>query len=240
MSFDYNQVAWVNNKYFSQSYREKTMPMVKQLLLEHLPKPANILDLCCGVGRIAQSLLVEGYKVTGLDISEEMLRYAHENAPKGEFILGDARSFELPSIFHGVISTGALNHVMNLEELTNVFRNVYTVLRPKGMFVFNLDLDDGFYSDWNDSSYSGVRDDCAWIVQQNYNLEEKILQLKITGFELVEGNWRRLDDVMLARNYSSLEIKSALVSVGFREVTLHEGEQNSAQNMHNYYFASRK
>ncbi|NEO33290.1 MAG: class I SAM-dependent methyltransferase [Symploca sp. SIO3C6] len=240
MSFDYNRVAWVNHKYCSQPYGEQVMPTVKQLLLEHLPKSSNILDLCCGVGRITQRLLTEGYEVTGLDISEEMLRYARENSPNAEFILADARFFELPPIFHGVISTGALNHVMHLEELTCVFRNVYAALQPQGMFVFNLDLDDGFYSDWNNSSYSVVKDDCAWIVQQNYNPQEKILEMKITGFEQVEETWKRLDTIMLSKNYSSLEIKSALTSAGFRDVTIHEGEQNSEHNMHNYFFSSYK
>ena len=38
----------------------------------------NVLDLCCGTGQLALYFLEKGYKVTGIDLSEPMLRFARE------------------------------------------------------------------------------------------------------------------------------------------------------------------
>jgi 2-polyprenyl-3-methyl-5-hydroxy-6-metoxy-1,4-benzoquinol methylase len=43
---------------------------------EGLPKDKPILDLPCGTGRLAETLLSEGFTVVGVDISEPMLQVA--------------------------------------------------------------------------------------------------------------------------------------------------------------------
>jgi SAM-dependent methyltransferase len=53
----------------------------RSLLLEHLPAaPATVADLGCGTGTLALLLAEEGYAVTGVDFSPEMVRLAREKA----------------------------------------------------------------------------------------------------------------------------------------------------------------
>ena len=58
---------------------------------------ARILDLCCGIGRVAVPLAKLGYKVTGVDLAPEYIkrarRYAKSKgvARKTKFIVGDYR-----------------------------------------------------------------------------------------------------------------------------------------------------
>jgi len=138
----YDPFAQMYNESWGPKFCQKGLPLLEKLLLQHLPQEAHILDLCCGTGQIAQQLLTKGYRVTGLDGSEAMLHYARENAPTGQFILGDARLFEFPPTFHAVISTNAtFNHVMNLEELKSVFHNVYAALLDNGFFLFDLNME---------------------------------------------------------------------------------------------------
>lgn len=40
----------------------------------------NILELACGTGALAVAFAKDGYKVTGLDLSEEMLMIASQRA----------------------------------------------------------------------------------------------------------------------------------------------------------------
>jgi SAM-dependent methyltransferase len=229
---NYNPIAQVNNEYYSCQYFEHILPSVQQLLLSNLSIGAKVIDLCCGAGRLTQALLKEGYKVTGIDSSEEMLRYARDNAPNGEFILGDVRLFELSPVFDAAVSTGALNHIMCQEDLISVFRNVYRVLRNNGKFVFNILLDEGFQAGWDGFILSDAKDDFAWIVKHIYDPKDKIGQIKITGFELNAGNWQRLDDTMLVKSYSSNEVISALEQVGFSQVSIHQSEPD-CQNSNN-------
>lgn len=41
-----------------------------------LPRGARVLDLCCGMGRHSLALSEAGYEVTGVDLSEALLREA--------------------------------------------------------------------------------------------------------------------------------------------------------------------
>ncbi len=90
---DYDPFAWVYNKHWGDSFTGPSLHAMENLVLAYLPDKARILDLCCGTGQLAQILLAHGYQVTGLDGSDEMLKFARENAPAGEFIMDDARSF---------------------------------------------------------------------------------------------------------------------------------------------------
>ncbi|MFB2923840.1 MULTISPECIES: class I SAM-dependent DNA methyltransferase [Aerosakkonema] len=239
----YNPFARIYNEYWAADIAKKTIPPLEKLLIPHIPERARIIDLCCGSGQVTQQLLKRGYQLTGIDGSEEMLDYARKNAPSGEFLLDDARFFKQPPTFHAVISTtGSLNYVMNLEELTSVFRNVYAALLENGLFVFNVYLEAEYQSDWNGSMSGDIKDDYAWAVRQIYDPENKIGELKVTIFQLVEGNWQRTDTTIQEKCYSSAEIQYALENVGFTEVSVYDAERELGveRSTGNTYFVCRK
>lgn len=218
--------AWANiyNQYWGARYCENNLPPFEELLQKYqTPQEANILDLCCGTGHMVQHLIEQGYQVTGLDISEAMLRYARENAPNAQFILDDARFFNLPLTFNAVISpSGSLNHMMTIEELKQVFTQVYNALLDNGIFLFGLNLEDG-YKSWNGAITDGdVKEDLAWACCDNYDPVEKIGSFKITIFQLSEKGWQRFDINNLVRAYSQAEIVSALECVGFKNINVYE------------------
>jgi SAM-dependent methyltransferase len=239
---NYDLLAQGYNEVYAESLSEHTMSILEQLMLPYLPEAASILDLCCGTGQLAQKFLIKGYQITGIDRCEEMLRYARKNALGGKFILGDAYSFELPQSFQGVISMYALNYVMNLKELINIFQNVEKTLQKNGLFVFNLRLEEEFKLYWNGSKTRIIRDNYAWISHQIYNPKEKIGQIKITGFQRLYGNWKPVEQTLLEKSYSCGEIESSLKSVGFKEVNIHYVKNDlSTQETSEYtYFVSRK
>ena len=61
----------------------------RALMLDLLPPaPARVADLGCGTGTLALLLTEEGYDVTGVDVSPEMVRRARAKAPGVEFVRG--------------------------------------------------------------------------------------------------------------------------------------------------------
>lgn len=229
----YDAFADIHSKSWGAELR-KSIPDIEKFIRQHLPEgvPENpkILDLCCGTGELAQNLQHTGYQVTGLDGSEEMLRYARKNAPDSDFILDDARFFKLPSTFHGVVSTNfGLNHIMNLEDLTCVFRNVYAALLTNGVFMFDFRLDEYYRSTWLDYSVHGdIKDDYVWTLLRSYNSEERIGQINIAIFKQVEQNWKRSDTTWLVKGYLRNEVESALQDTGFKNISIYDEKRDFA------------
>jgi ubiquinone/menaquinone biosynthesis C-methylase UbiE len=101
----------------------------------------EVLSLACGQGQDARLLARLGATVTGVDISEEMLRHArrHEAAePRGiTYLQGDVEdpSALAEGSFDGVVCHMAL---MDIPDLAATIRSVARVLRPGGWFVFSI------------------------------------------------------------------------------------------------------
>jgi len=105
-----------------------------------IKKGDHVLDLGSGAGNdcfVARAIVGETGKVTGLDITEQMIRKAKENCAKlgftnVELVAGDIE--EMPfgeKIFDVVISNCVLNLV---PEKVKAFREIFRVLKPGGHF----------------------------------------------------------------------------------------------------------
>ncbi len=214
---DYDDFAWVYNQHWGDKFLPLVVPILEKLVLSCLPAGARILDLCCGTGQLAQVLIARGYRVTGIDGSAAMLRFARENAPTGRFVLADARSFKLSASQHAVISTfDSLNHIMSLEELAAVFRRVHATLREGGWFFFDLNMEAGYKICWEDN-FGIVEDDHVCVVRTSYHPDERTARFDATIFRLQDG-WQRSDVTLMQRCYSEAEVKTALASAGFTEI----------------------
>ncbi|MGH9842817.1 MAG: class I SAM-dependent methyltransferase [Blastocatellia bacterium] len=238
---DYDRFAWFYNQYWGDEFSRPALALYNSLLYPHLPNGCRILDLCCGTGQIARGLADRGYRVTGLDGSEAMLRFARENAPTVEFVHADARSFTLPGKFQAAISAfDSLNHVMELDELKMVFRNVHAALDEDGIFLFDLNLEDDGETLGN--SVSMVEADHACIVLAHYDPREKLKRYDVTMFQLEAGVWRRSDLTLLQRYYDNPEVLAALAECGFSRVKTYDARREFGMTLSDgrmFYFARK-
>jgi ubiquinone/menaquinone biosynthesis C-methylase UbiE len=73
------------------------------------PPPARVADLGCGTGTLTLLLTEEGYDVTGVDVSSEMIRQASAKAPGVTFVEADASAPPLdPAAYDVVLSRHVL------------------------------------------------------------------------------------------------------------------------------------
>ncbi|MFN8374529.1 MAG: class I SAM-dependent methyltransferase [Anaerolineae bacterium] len=237
---DYDRFAWVYNLHWG-SFSVRVVPILEKLLLPHLSPESHILDLCCGTGQLAHDLTQRGYKVTGIDGSPEMLHFARHNAPAADFISSDARTFSTDAQYHAVVSVfDSLNHVLELAELTNVFRNVFAALVPQGLFLFDLNMESGFVARWR-GTFAIVRDDHVVVARSAYNAELKEGVMDFTLFRL-EENWQRTDIHLTQRAYIERDITQALALVGFSDIKTYDAEHDLAftGNPGRTFFVCRK
>jgi SAM-dependent methyltransferase len=222
---DYDGLAWFYNRYWG-GFAQRAWPAVEQLCLALVPAGARILDVCCGTGQLAALLLARGYRVTGLDGSEAMLAIARENAPEAEFVLADARAFSLPAVFDAAVSTfDSLNHIMTINDLTAVFRNVRAAVRPRGIWLFDLNMEEGYRARWRGTT-ARVETDHVIIDRSSYDPQARTGRSDTTMFRQHGSGWRRSDLTLLQRCYTEEEIRAALEKCGFHEIVARDAERD--------------
>ena len=101
---------------------------ILDLLLEHAPAGANVLDLGCGTGRpIAEYLVSRKFHVTGVDQSTAMLQLARSRLPDQRWILSSLESFEPDGEFAAVIAWDSLFHIPR-DEHAGILARVRSIM----------------------------------------------------------------------------------------------------------------
>lgn len=98
---------------------------------KRLQKHIAVADLGCGHGCFV-SILSKFYDVVGLDVKHYKL-WARK---RGEFIVGDARQLPFRSRSLDVILT--LSLLEHINEWDLVIREIFRVLKPKGLYILQL------------------------------------------------------------------------------------------------------
>lgn len=137
--------TWFNTPYYHLLYSQRNHAEAHRFidaLFTRLnpPKNATVLDLACGRGRHAIYINQKGYRVTGVDLSEESIEYAkmHENS-KLRFRVKDMREnlgnedFDL--IFNLFTSFG---YFENPEEDQLAMNQIARALKPNGTLVIDF------------------------------------------------------------------------------------------------------
>jgi SAM-dependent methyltransferase len=94
--------------------------------------PGTLLDVGCGTGAHAAALAARHWEVTGVDVSEDMLRLARERGL--DVVLSDATALPFEDeTFDAVVSMWTHTDVTNFHA---VVQEVRRVLREAGPFVY--------------------------------------------------------------------------------------------------------
>jgi SAM-dependent methyltransferase len=249
----YDPFAWIYNRHWGKSFLPIILPVMENLVLRNIPQSASIMDLCCGTGQLAANLSAMGKKVTGVDGSPSMLKFARKNAPGVNFINADACDFtsafkndgtKLPQ-FHAVVSAfDSLNHVMTLSGLSSVFANVYQVLRSEGYFLLDLNTEAGYLYEWA-GDFTIVEDDHVCVVQNTYSPSKRIATFDATIFRWQKGGWYRSDITLYQKYHNPDRVVSLLKSAGFQDIevygfNLEDGIRPLSKEMRRAFFVCRK
>lgn len=101
----------------------------------------SVLDLGCGTGGHALILAERGYKVTGVDRSEDMLAKARKKTKKSlgvRFLQGDITSVNLNRKYDAVISMFAvMGYMTGNDDLAAACRTARKHLNKGGIFIFD-------------------------------------------------------------------------------------------------------
>ncbi|MCA9315742.1 MAG: class I SAM-dependent methyltransferase [Planctomycetes bacterium] len=103
----------------------------------------RVLDVACGAGRYARALSSLGLRVTGVDLSADLLTEARERSPllpgAPQYVRGDARHLPFSGQFQGAISMfTSFGYFAAREDDVAIFRGVRRALVPGGRFLVDF------------------------------------------------------------------------------------------------------
>jgi 2-polyprenyl-3-methyl-5-hydroxy-6-metoxy-1,4-benzoquinol methylase len=103
---------------------------------------AKILDAGCGTGRYATELARRGFRVWGVDRSEELISIARNrdrtDGEGPEFVAADLLGASFATAFDAVLCRGVLNDIVDDAERRAIFRRFSEWLRPGGVLIFDV------------------------------------------------------------------------------------------------------
>lgn len=197
------------------------MPALEGLFFSQLPKGSSVLDVCCGCGHVTRELVRRAYTVMGVDISAELVAIARERIPEAEFVVSNITEFTTGRKFDAALSTfDALNHILELADLTESFRRVHRTLKPGGLFVFDMNLEEAYFADLR-TWHTTVKETEVSLVRGTFDLNAALARTDLIWFVRTEqpGLWERRTSSVYERCYSEAEITEALRTAGWNSIT---------------------
>lgn len=109
-------------------------------------KEDKILDIGCGTGYpIADYLLNQGFQVTGIDFSKEMIKEAKkltETYPSSHFEWIDFFEFQTPTLFDGLVAFDVFFHFSKNQQ-REIYQRAASWLKPGGYLLFTHGMTEG-------------------------------------------------------------------------------------------------
>jgi len=194
----------------------------------------SVLEVACGTGRLMAILESEGYNVTGVDLSPEMLALARPRV-KGKLIQMDMRALEFSGEFDAVLCLGSSFTYMSTDrDAPKALRGFHEALKPGGVLIFdNFDaqrFDPERYRDWRENVY---RVEGATITRRSRNRDwSPETQRWVAEWEYIiekDGVAHRVTDSGALRAFTYSQIVGLLEKAGFTEARLMSGERLMVQ-----------
>ncbi len=210
--------SWFNSEEYLKVYRhrdDKDAEALINLVLNNIDKEKvkTVLDMACGTGRHAIIFAKNGFNVTAVDLSENLLQLGKENAERAgvkiEFIQSDIREFYSDTKFDLVLNLfTSIGYFERDEENYYILEKAYKLLNDGGHFV--LDYFNKEYVESHLVPQTIDEFDNTIIVQNRFISGERVIK-EIT----IDSNGKVNKFYESVRMFSYDELVNALKKAGF-------------------------
>lgn len=169
---NFDEYAYYYNMFYGDkdyATEASTVSMLIERYWEGDSKPKTILNLGCGTGKHDVELSILGYRVKGIDISENMISEARSNSHKKGllFDIGDIRTYRDENKYDVCTS---LFHVMSYQngnnDLLSAFETANLELNDNGLLIFDCWYGPGVLSEKPEVRIKKIEDEHNTLIRQ--------------------------------------------------------------------------
>lgn len=186
----------------------------------------EVVDLACGTASLTLELDDLGYRMTGADLSEAMLRVGGKKASAAgktiPFLHRDLRRLNHMGPFDSAICMyDSINYIMDAADIERGLRSVYDILRVSGLFIFDVCTEQNSLRYFSDLRDAGQGPGYTYDRTSTYDRENK-LQFNDFAIRFTDGDvvWR---ESHTQRIYPLEEIEVQIRSSGFELIDVYSG-----------------
>ncbi len=220
----YNEFAYVYDRLMQADVDYNAWcDYIENLLALHNAEPDTVCELACGTGNITSRLERRGYKITGVDISGDMLSVASEKLNNTRLLCCDMSHFKPCEKYDAFLCMiDGINYVTVPKAVERTFRNVRSALTDSGVFIFDISTRHKLKNILGNETFIHSDYDVFYSWQNRY-IEKYNLSDMLLNFFVREGEvYRRFEERHLQRGYSETEICTMLRHAGFNEITVYD------------------
>lgn len=138
----YREFAWAYDLIISD-FAAQRCDFIENMFSQRGVQPGSkILDAGCGTGNYSIELARRGYKVTGLDISSELIFLAEKKKKSKplplDFRKGNILELTFLNRFDGILCRGVLNDIIEDKTRRGVFLSFASILRESGTLILDV------------------------------------------------------------------------------------------------------
>ncbi len=221
----YNDFAKVYDALMYDFDYDKWVLYINDIFKKSNVKPDNILETACGTGQITVRLSKMGYKMTGVDISENMLSIAESKAriqrQKIKFLNQDMTQLDLNQKFDSILCMcDGINYIVEEKKLQNFFKTVFEKLNDNGIFIFDISSMYKFRNMIGNNTFYNEKDGICYVWDNEFDEINNVIDMELVIF-VPEGKlFKKIEEHHVQKAYDIEYIKSQLMKTGFKYINV--------------------
>ncbi len=245
----YGKFAYVYDELMKDVPYDQWVQFINKQVKNYGIEGKTLLDLACGTGELSILLAEDGYDVTGVDLSSDMLAVAREKANQlghSLFLVEQDMTelegfveFDLIGIF-----CDSLNYLQTEKEILQTFERVHAHVKQGGLFLFDVHSIFKINTLFKDQTYAYNGEEISYIWQCFEGEPPNSIEHELTFFQLDHrtDQYHRYDELHFQRTFPIKQYEKWLLDIGFEvlAITADFTDQKPAESSERIFFTTRK
>lgn len=216
----YSDFAFVYDSLMCEVDYSARAEYIYSLFEKHGKAPTLLLDLACGTGGFSTQMAQKGAEVIGVDMSEEMLSVARENAAELSldilFLCQKAEELDLYGTVDGAICClDSLNHITDIQSLKLAINRVSLFLEQGSLFIFDVNTPYKHREVLGNNTFVIEQENVFCVWQNELRACGRVTDISLDFFVEQDGVYERFSEDFSERAYSETELRAILEEAGF-------------------------